>query len=599
MSLKRRDALALAAVPFAVRAQTQAPKEVFRMAFQIAETGFDPARISDTYSRTITAHVFESLYGYDPLARPARIVAKVAAALPEVNADFTEYRIRLKPGIHFQDDAAFGGKPRELVAQDFVYALSRFADPANTSPMWPLLSEQGILGLSEARERALKAKTPFDYDAPLPGLVATERHKLVIRLKQGRPRFTQILAMCDLFGAVAREVVERYGDEIAAHPVGTGPFKLVQWRRSSFIALERNPGYREDYLETVATDPEALQIAAHFKGRRLPLLDRVEISPIEEPQPRWLSFVNGEHDFIERVPNTFAPFAFPHGRLASQYRAKGMQHYRHPAADCAFTFFNMEDAQIGGYAPHRVALRRAIAMGYDVGQEIRGVRRGQAVPAQGLVLPHTSGFDPSYRSENSLFDPTRARALLDVHGYLDRNGDGWREHPDGQPLTLEIATQPDAENRQYDEVWERSMRRIGVRTRFSPGKWPEQLKQAKAGKLMLWMLGNTATFEDGIGMLQRLYGPSSGQQNYSRFKLPAFDALYEKALALPDGPERNLVFREAQRLQTAWMPMKVHVHRLINDVAWPWVIGYRRPLFWNEFWQYLDIDQARLAQGRA
>ncbi|MBH9577313.1 ABC transporter substrate-binding protein [Inhella proteolytica] len=596
MKLDRRQTLAAALLPLAAASRAQAPArpKVFRMAFQIAETGFDPARISDIYSRIVTSHIFEALYGYDPLARPARLVPRIATALPETNADFTVHRIQIRRGIYFQDDPAFKGAKRELVAQDFIFALMRFADPKTTSPMWPSLEEQGIVGLAELRRRALESKQPFNYDARIEGLQAPDRYTLVFKLKAPRPRLVEILAQNDLFGAMAREVVEAYGDEIQAHPVGTGPYRLAQWRRSSLIVLERNPSYREVYYETAATDPEALRIAAHFKGKRLPLIDRVEISPIEESQPRWLSFLNGEHDFIERIPPEFIDVALPGGKLAPNLAKRGMQLYRHPAADCAFTFFNMEDPQLGGYEPHRVALRRAISLCLDVEAEIRRVRRGQAVVAQSLVLPHTTGYDPAYKSENGDYDPAKAKALLDLYGYKDRDGDGYREHPDGSPLTIEIASQPDSLSRQFDELWNRNLRAIGLRPKFFHGKWPEQLKQARAGKLQLWMLGNTASYPDGIGMLQRLYGPQAGQQNYSRFKLAAFDRLYEKAQLLPDGPERDALFHEAKRIQAAYMPMKVHVHRLINDMAQPWVIGYRRQLFWVDLFQNLDIDLAKL-----
>jgi len=376
--------------------------------------------------------------------------------------------------------------------------------------------------------------------------------------------------------------------------VGTGPYRLARWRRSSLIVLERNPSYREVYYETAATDPEALRIAAHFKGKRLPLIDRVEISPIEESQPRWLSFLNREHDFIERIPPEFIDVALPGGKLAPNLAKQGMQLYRHQAADCAFTFFNMEDAQIGGYEPHRVALRRAIGLAMDVEAEIRRVRRGQAVVAQSMVLPHTTGYDPQYKSENGDYNPAKAKALLDLYGYKDVDGDGFREHPDGKPLTIEVASQPDSLSRQFDELWNRNLRAIGLRPKFFHGKWPEQLKQARAGKLQLWFLGNTAAYPDGIGMLQRLYGPQAGDQNLSRFKLPAFDKLYEQAQLLPNGPERDALFHEAKRIQAAYMPMKVHVHRIINDMAQPWVIGYRRQLFWVDLFQNLDIDLDKL-----
>ena len=102
--------------------------------------------------------------------------------------------------------------------------------------------------------------------------------------QQPQPRFIQTLASGDLYGAVAREVVEAYGDDILAHPVGTGPFRLVEWRRSSKIVLRRIPTYRHVHydFEPAADDAEGQVLLASFKGRRLPMLDRVEVSVIDE-----------------------------------------------------------------------------------------------------------------------------------------------------------------------------------------------------------------------------------------------------------------------------------------------------------------------------
>lgn len=594
----------LLALSLLLPAQAAAPK-VFRYAFLIAETGFDPAQISDTYSRTITPHIFEALYGYDPLAVPVRIVPLTAAAAPEVSADFKTFTIRLRPGIFFTDDAAFKGahpgKGRELVAADYVYSFKRFADPAVKSPMWVAVEEQGIVGLAELRRAALKDKRAFDYDRPIEGLRALDRYTLQFKLAQPRPRLVETLAYNDLFGAMAREVVEAYGGDIAAHPVGTGPFVLKSWRRSSQIVLERNPAYRERFFESqpAADDAEGLAIAARLRGRRLPMIDRVEISIIEESQPRWLSFLNGEHDFIDRVPPEFVNVALPNGKIAPNLAKRGIQLMRLLNADSSFVYFNMEDPTVGGYTADKVALRRALSLAWDVGREIRLLRRGQAVIAQSLVLPHTSGYDPQYKSEMGDYDPARANALLDLYGYVDRDGDGWRDMPDGSPLLLDWATQPDSLSRAFDEMFRINMERIHVRTKFSPAKWPEQLKQARAGKLMLWFLGTTAPQPDGINALQRMYGPQAGNQNLGRFKSAEFDALYDRMQALPDGPEREALFLQAKRIQVALMPIKTHVHRIVNDMAQPWVIGYRRPLFRNEFWQYIDIDNSlRPAAGR-
>ena len=138
-----------------------------------------------------------------------------------------------------------------------------------------------------------------------------------------------------LWGAVAREVVEAYGDEIPAHPVGTGPFRLVEWRRSSRIVLERNPTYREVMYdaEPNADDAEGQALLQRFKGRRLPMIDRVEISIIEEVQPRWLSFLNKQSDVSWLVPYDFVNIAAPNGKLAPFLAKQGVQLYRTLASD--------------------------------------------------------------------------------------------------------------------------------------------------------------------------------------------------------------------------------------------------------------------------
>ncbi len=581
-------------LPLSVWAQAPAPK-VFRYAFPIAETGFDPAQISDIYSRTVTPHIFEALYGYDLLARPVKFKPLTAAAMPEHSADFRTWTIRLRPGIYFADDPAFKGRKRELVAQDYVYSFKRFADPALNSPIWSFQEPVGYVGLSELRQRALKDKTPFDHDREIEGIRALDRYTIQFKVAEPRPRLIENIALSDLFGAVAREVVEFYGDKIMEHPVGTGPFVLKQWRRSSLIVLERNPTFREMLYdgEPAADDAHGQALLKQFKGRRLPMVDRVEVSIIDEQQPRWLSFLNGQIDLIERLPNEFINIAMPKGVVAPHLAKRGIRGQQVLASNVQLTFFNMDDPMLGGYAPDKVALRRAISLGMDVEREILLVRRGQAVPAQSPISPHTSGYDPAFRSENGEYSVPRAKALLDLYGYVDQDGDGWRDLPDGSPLVLEMATQPDQQARQLDEVFRRDMNALGIRSRFRTAKWPEQLKAARAGKLMMWQLGYSSAGPDGHNALARLDGRQAGGQNLSRFKRPEFDALYDRMAALPDGPERLALFEQAKRLSVAYAPYKVRLHLILTDMTQPRLLGYRRPLFWQEFWQYIDIDDSQ------
>jgi ABC-type transport system substrate-binding protein len=605
--MRRRTFLGTAALGVASLATAQPPapagarEKVLRYAFPVAETGFDPVQISDLYSRYVTAHIFEALLTYDHLARPFKLKLGTAAEMPQLSADFKECIVKIRPGIFFADDPAFKGKPRELVAQDYVYSWKRFFDPRWKAPYVATFQILQFIGLNEYREQVLKTKQPFDYDREIEGLRALDRYTLSIRLAAPSPRFFYSITSPDVTGAVAREVVDAYGDAMPEHPVGTGPFKLKEWRRSSRIVLEHNPSWRETFYDAQpnADDAAGQALAQRFRGRRLPMVDRVEISIIDENQPRYLAFLNKQMDLMQGVPLDFVNVAIPGGKLAPSLARRGVQLARNVSADTTMTLYNMDDPVVGGLQPEKVALRRAINLGVDIDKEIRLLRRGQAIPSQTPVMPLTYGYDPALRTEMGEFDPARARALLDAYGYVDRDGDGWREMPDGLPLTLMYSSQPDQISRQGDELWQKNMAAIGLRLAFSIAKWPEQLKQARAGKVMMWGVGVLSDSPDGQGVFARGYSPDIGGQNLARFRMPAFDELYDRANKLPDGPERLELFRQMNKILIAYAPYKFHVHRIVNDLAHPWVTGYRRPPFWQDWWHYVDVDADEQAKALA
>jgi len=579
-----------------------APLKVFRYAMRIAETGFDPAQISDLYSATLAANMFDALYATEFLARPVRLRPNTAAAMPETSADFKTFTVRVRPGIYFADDPAFkgpDGRPtrRELTAADYVYAIKRHFDPRWKSPRLSTLENNRILGMAELRDAALKSNSPFDYDRAIEGLRALDRYTIQFKLGQPNPRFADELSDPAVTGAVAREVVEAYGDRIMEHPVGTGPYRLADWKRSSRISFDKNPNYRDEFYneEAPAGDPLAQAAVAKLKGRRLPMVDRIEVSIIEQPQPRWLAFVNREMDIIEQVPEDFTYVAIPNNRIAPNLAKLGIYDVRYLRNDVSLSYFGMENPVVGGYTPDKVALRRAIALAVNVEEEIRAVRRGQAIVAQSVMGPGVWGYDPMFRSEMGEFSRARAQALLDLYGYVDRDGDGWREQPDGSPLLIEYATQPDDLSRQLITQWKKNMDAIGIRMVFKTAQWPENLKASRTGKLMMWGVGWSAG-PDGEGFLSLGYGPSKGQSNHARFNLPEFDRVYDLQRSLPDGPQRMALMTQAKELMIAYMPYKAHVHRIWTDLAQPWVVGYHRNVFLREFWKYIDIDSAELAR---
>jgi ABC-type transport system substrate-binding protein len=595
---RRAFTQALAALPLAgalpaAQARRSADgRKVLRYAFRVAETGFDPAQVNDLYSSNIIANIFDAPLSYDFLARPVKVVPNTAEALPEISADFTTLTLRIRPGIFFQDHAAFGGRKRELVAADYVYSIKRIYDPKLKSPRVYLLENSKLLGMSEIRAAALKG-AKFDYDREVDGVRALDRYTLQIRLGEAAPRFYLYLADNSFLGAVAREVAEIYDDkQMLANPIGTGPFRLADWRRSSRIVLERNPAFRDEFYdeEAGADDAHSARIAQRLKGRKLPLLDRVEVYIVEENQPRWLAFLNAEHDLVDEIPYDLANLIIPNNQLAPNLVKLGVAMDRAPRASVDMALFNMEHPLVGGYTPEKVALRRAINLAYAVDDEIRLVRKRQSLPSQSPVPPTIPGFDPSFKSEMSDHSPARAKALLDAFGYVDRDGDGWRELPDGSPLRLEMATQPDQLSRQLDELWKKHLTAVGLRIDFRPAKWPENLKNSRAGNLMMWRVGWVAAQPDGDTFLALGYGPNKGQANHARFDLPAYNKLYAEQRTLPDGARREALFHDAKKLFVAYAPYKFLGHRIETAVYHPWVIGYRRHPFMRDFWKYIDID---------
>jgi ABC-type transport system substrate-binding protein len=566
--------------------------KVFRWAFNAAETGFDPAQISDLYSNYVVSNIFEAPLQYDFLARPALIKPRTAIAMPEISEDFRSITVRIRPGIFFQDDPVFKGRPRELVAADYVYQLKRVADPRWKSPLWPTIESAKVSGLADLRKTAT-AGGKFDYDREIAGIRTLDRYSFQIRLDEPSPRFYENLTDARVFGAVAREVVEAHEKEIMGKPVGTGPFRLVSWTRASRIVLERNPGFRDEFYDAqpAADDLRGQEILKRLKGRKLPMVDRVELSIIEESQPRWLAFLNGQQDTVN-VPLEFVNVAAPNGRISPALARKGIDLDRVINPDVVVTFFNMDDPVVGGYAPEKVALRRAISLGYNVEEEIRLIRRGSMRVAHSQVPPLTEGYDPAFTSEMGQFDRARAQALLDTYGYVDRDGDGWREQPDGSPLLLQIATESSQIDRAFNEHWKRQLDALGIRVQFNVSQWPENMKNARAGKLMIWLLGWSASGADPDAFLALGSSKNIGASNVARFVNREYDRLYEAQAKLADGPERRALIREMQRIFIAYMPYKVHGHRYINDVTQPWLIGYRRHPFARDFFKWVDIDTA-------
>jgi len=586
--LSRCIVAALAAAALALPATAADMNKVIRQVFPAAETGFDPQAISDLYSGTVVQAIFETLLTYDYLARPSKLVPMAAESLPQIADNGKTYTFKIRKGVYFTPDAAFKGQKRELVANDFAYSFKRLVDPKILSP-YAFLLEGKIVGLDEA-QAAAKKSGKFDYDAKIAGLEVVDRYTLRIHLKDTDYGLSHVLAH-EPTSAVAREVVEAYADEggrIQSNPVGTGPYKLAKWVRSSKIFLEANPDYRGFVWDfKPGSDQVDAALVKEMKGKKMPAVGRVEISIIEEDQARLLAFQNAEIDLMN-MEGPLAPNVLDGGTLKPEFQKKGVKLSRFVDPEITYHYWNLQDPVVGGLTKEKIALRRAMAMAYNVAEEIKIVRNGQAVEAQFPIPPGVAGYDPAYRTSIK-YDPAGANALLDKFGFK-KGPDGFRTLPDGKPLVIRYASRPDTLGRQQDEMWKKAFDSIGIRMEVHKDRFPELLKMERECKLMMRTAAWIADYPDGDNFMQLLYGKNVHQSNNACAVIPEYDKLYEQSVRMPDSPARNKLYVEMTKLIEAYAPWRLDISRYRNMLAQQWVVGFKKHPILRAEWQYIDVN---------
>ncbi|HEY5800184.1 MAG TPA: ABC transporter substrate-binding protein [Burkholderiaceae bacterium] len=579
---------ALLALPAAAGTNPADMKKVLHTIIPAAETGFDPAIERDLYSSQITQAMYEALYTYDYMARPVKLVPGAAAALPEISEDGKTYIIRLKKGVYFAPDPAFGGKRRELTMADFIYSWKRLLDPKLASPHAWLL-ENKIVGLDALAAEAKKTGK-YNIDAKVAGFELLDPYTLRIHLAQTDFNLGMVLSHVPT-AAVAREVVDKYADaqgHIMSHPVGTGPYMLVQneWVRGSRVVLTANPEYRGmTWNFEAANTPEDQKIASEMKDKKLPAIGRIEIAVMVEDQSRLLSFQSGETD-VFWLDGPLSPKALINGKLRPELAAKGVQLSRIPDPEISFYYWNMRDPILGGYSKEKIALRRAIAMAHNVDEEIRIVWNGEAQRLDYPIPPGVVGYDPNYRSINQ-YNPALANALLDKFGYK-KGADGYRTLPDGKPLTIRYTARAETNGVLQTEMWRKSYNSIGIRMEGDRKIFSDILKAEKECKLMTRTNPWIADFPDGDNFMMLFYGPNIHQNNNGCFQHPEYDKLYAQTQKMRAGPERDKLYRKMARIIEVNAGMLMGYARYRSMLAQPTVLGFKKHPILTQEWMYID-----------
>jgi ABC-type transport system substrate-binding protein len=574
----------VAGMPFVAagaRAAADAAK-VLRIASPDIET-LDPEQYDDNPSFEVMNGIFEGLYEFDYLASPVRLSPLTATAQPEITDGGLTWTIHVKPGIHFTPDPAFGGKPRELVAADYVYSLKRWLDPnhrrGGDASITPL-----VVGARALVDAAKKPGAKFDYDAPMAGLRALDRYTLQLKLTS--PVYSPIQFFLTL-GACAREVVEAAGRDVGAHPVGTGPYMLKSWQRGSKIVLVANPNYRTLRFPRVDGGLYAAMAKA-MEGKALPRIGTIDISIIEEDSVRVLEFERGNLDYIT-LHSSAANRLLVDNRLRPDLAKRGVMRHATPEPYVFFVYFNVTDPTVGGMDKEGIGLRRAMMLGFDAKTMIDVLAGGQGLPANQLVPPRVAGHDPAF-GDHSLYDPAAANALLDRLGFR-RGADGARTRPDGKPLVVTVTLRSGAISTELATLMRRNFDAIGIRVDFHMTPFQDAIKELERGQFSAYY-GGYGGLPYGYGILQQLDSRASPVQNVSHFKFPEYDRAMDAFFHAPDDATQVAEQRKMAEIARTYVPMFPVMYRLQNDFVQPWLEGFA-PQTFETYWKYMDIDEAK------
>lgn len=555
--------------------------------------GFDPVKAGDVASSIAASKIYEGLVQYAYLDRPYHVEPLLAEAMPEVSEDGLTYTFRIRKGIYFQDDPCFtatGGKGRELVAGDFVYAIKRTADIKNASSGFWAFNDR-LVGLDEWRATT-SGSEPTDYDAVVEGLRATDRYTLVMTLKRPYPQLLWILTMHYAF-ALPREAVEFYGREFVNHPVGTGPYILKRYRQNYRYEFVRNPKWAETgrvdlYPSHGAPDddPSLLEDA----GKPLPFIDRIIQYVVDDSTTSWLMFLTGAFESSGVSRDNWDAVITKDRGLTPELEAQGVRLLSAATLDLFYIGFNMDDPVVG---PNK-KLRQAMTCAFDTASYIRFYNNRITRPT-GPIPPGVAGYED--RPSPFPYDLERAKQLLAEAGY-----------PEGVDpktgrrlqLTMELGSGDNPEFRQAAELVASFMERIGIVLKPSYNNWPTFLDKMERRQAQLFSLGWVADYPDAENFLQLFYGANqSPGPNHCNYANPEFDALYDKARVMQDSPERTELYQRMADIVVEDCPWIFTSNPLAYGLHHSWIKNYKYHDFPYGMTKYYKIDLPARARWKA
>lgn len=455
----------------------------------------DPAFARDQSNIWVVNHLYNGLLQLDNGLNVKPCIASDWTISP----DGLTYTFKLRDDIYFVDNECFkNGKGRALDATDIVYSFQRLIDPKLASPgAW-------IFNGKIADRDAFQAPDP---------------HTFVLHLSKPFPPLLSMLTMQYTF-IVPHEAVSKYGQEFRSHPVGTGPFKLKTWEEGNAMFLLKNENYFEKDGDV-----------------RLPYLDGVKISFIDNKKTEFLTFKEGNLHFISGIDASYIDEVLDEkGDLQNVYKGN-FNLMKCSYLNTEYLGFLMDEKKTAAEDPIRNKLiRQAINYGFDRKEIINYIRNTIGKPAlAGMIPAGLPSYDPQ-AVKGFNYDPAKAKSLLLQAGF-----------PGGKGLP-EIKLYTNDSYKDIGEFISKQLDAIGIKVKLEltqPALLREWMTQGKAPFFRgSWI----ADYPDGESYLCLFYSKNAAPPNYTRFNNPAFDALYEKALLENDINKRNTLYHEMENI---------------------------------------------------
>lgn len=480
---------------YGCKTKTEQQLQFFRYNQSSGIASLDPAFAKDQATIWACNHLYNSLLKLDDQLQVQPAIARNWS----ISEDGLTYTFNLRSDVFFHDDACFPqGKPRAVTAQDVVYSFSRLLDPKTASPGSWIFTH------------AVDSAEPFK---------AVDDSTFVLKLRKPFRPMTGILTM-QYASVIPREAVEKYGAEFRAHPVGTGPFKLKSWKEGTALLLERNDNYFE-------TDDE---------GKRLPYLDGVKVSFIDNKKTEFLTFKQKQLDFISGIDQSYIDEVLEEdGTLKAEYEGRLILQ-KTPYLNTEYLGFYCQPKEGIPSVLQDKRIRQAINYSFNRVEMLQYLRNGVGKPASSGFTPY--GL-PSFNEQavpGYQYNKQKALALLQQAGY-----------PNGKGLP-EITLHTNDTYKEFALFVSKQLEQIGFNIKVEvvqPSILREWMRQGSAAFFRgSWL----ADYPDAENYLAVFYSKNPAPPNYTRFSNKVYDALYDKALAENDDNIRYALYQQMERI---------------------------------------------------